>query len=32
VAKDNRLLRIKDEPGSQAIDAGAEHRGPRGRS
>ena len=31
VAKYNRLLRIEDELGSQAIYAGAEDRGPRGR-
>jgi enolase len=32
VAKYNRLLRIEDELGSQAIYAGAEDRGPRGQS
>ncbi|MEY3735202.1 MAG: hypothetical protein RLZZ624_260 [Cyanobacteriota bacterium] len=31
VAKYNRLLRIEDELGNQAIYAGAEDRGPRGR-
>jgi enolase len=32
VAKYNRLLRIEDELGSQAIYAGAEDRGPRGKA
>jgi enolase len=31
VAKYNRLLRIEDELGNQAVYAGAEDRGPRGR-
>ena len=32
VAKYNQLLRIEDELGSQAIYAGAEDRGPRGKA
>ena len=32
VAKYNQLLRIEDELGSQAVYAGAEDRGPRGKA